>query len=100
MRFITRLKKLVGISIHDYLIIYLNPLTPAQKTSLVQRMIGKFSPDCRPNQIIVSSDTCIVTTQTPCLTAERLKRISELTLAPDSAEIKEIKLDGVKIWPA
>lgn len=100
MRFITRLKKLVGISIYEYSIQYAQTLTIGQVTALSQRMITKFSPDCRPNRITVGRDFCLVTTQAPCLTGDRLKKISELTLAPDLVEIKEIKLDGNPIWPA
>lgn len=99
MKLLTRLKKLIGISICEYTIFYQDQLSIGQITQLSQKMINKFGPTCSPNRISVSRQSCTVTTGSPCLTGNQLKQISDLTLAPSIAEVKSISLDGNQIWP-
>ncbi len=98
MRLINKLKRLIGISVSEYTIFYTNPLSVADKTKLVNNMIGKFSSACRPNRISVSQQTAIIDFQNPCLTGEQLKNISNNTLGPNPAEVSRITLDGNQIW--
>jgi hypothetical protein len=98
MRLINKLKRLVGIDIVEYNILYTNPLSPSQRMQLANKMISKFGGSCRPNRIIVSQQTVSVDMQSACLTGPQLKKISDDTLAPEKVEISYIKINNDVIW--
>jgi hypothetical protein len=99
MRLINKLKKLIGIDIVEYDILYTNPLSIGQRTRLMNNMIGKFYGNCRPSKIIVRQQSVNITMSSACLTGEQLKSISDNTLSPDVADITSIKLNGdITIW--
>lgn len=98
MRLINKLKKLVGISVSEYTILYTNELTIGQVTQISQRMINHFGPNCKPNRISVSRKTATIDFQNACMTAEQLKKVSDDTLAPDQVDITSITLNGSEIW--
>ena len=99
MRLINKLKRLVGIDVAEYVIIYVNQLSPSQRTRLSNNMIMKFPFSCSPNRISVGQKTVTITMQNDCLTGEQLKKVSDDTLSPDKADITSIKLNGdVIIW--
>jgi hypothetical protein len=98
MKLINKLKRLIGINVAEYDILYTNPLTISQKTQLANKMITKFPSSCRPNRITVNQQSVGVTMENACLSGELLKKISDDTVAPDKADISSIKLDGNTIW--
>jgi len=95
---INKLKKLIGLSQSEYIIYYTDNLTQEQKSELMNRMISKFPGNCRPNRLTVGQKVAILDFNTPCLTGEALKIVSDSTLAPKVADITSIKLDGNEIW--
>jgi hypothetical protein len=99
MRLINKLKKLIGMDIVEYDILYTNPLSPSQRARLSNNMILKFPSNCRPSRIIVGQQSVGVTMENACLNGEELKKISDDTLSSDKADISAIKLDGNVIWP-
>lgn len=98
MKLINKLKRIIGMLPSEYTIFYTDHLSMSQTTQISQRMINKFSPNCRPNKIIVTSQTTTVELANACLTGEQLKKISDDTLATNPAKISYITLDGNKIW--
>ena len=98
MKLISKLKRLIGINVAEYVILYTNPLTNQQKIQLTNKMIAKFPSSCRPNRIRVSQQAVGVTMENACLSGELLKKISDDTVSPDKADISSIKLDGNTIW--
>ena len=99
MRLINKLKRLVGIDVSEYVIIYVNQLSPSQRMILATKMINKFPGSCRPNRISVGQKTATITMENACLTGEQLKKVSDDTLSQDRADISEIELNGNVIWP-
>lgn len=97
---LNKLKQWLGINISEYIIIYTKPLTPYQRTEISTHMINKFGGACKPNSIIVSTQSVGVRLSSPCLTGEQLKKISDDTLVSSKADITCIKLDGNQIWPS
>jgi hypothetical protein len=97
-KFINKLKRLVGISISEYTIIYTNPLTMEQKSELINHMITKFVGTCRPNRLTVGQKIVVLDFTNPCLTGDALKIISDNTLSKLPADINSILLDGKEIW--
>jgi hypothetical protein len=98
MRLINKLKKLIGIDVAEYVIIYVNQLSPSQRARLANNMIMKFPSNCRPNGIGVGQKTATITMENACLTGEQLKKVSDDTLSQDKADISEIELNGNVIW--
>lgn len=98
MKLINKLKKLIGMDIVEYDILYTNPLSISQRTRLMNNMIAKFPSNCRPSRIIVNQQSVSITMSNACLTGEQLKSISDNTLVQDKADISSIKLDGNVIW--
>jgi hypothetical protein len=98
MKLINKLKKLIGMNVTEYVIIYVNQLSPSQKSRLANNMIMKFPFSCSPNRISVSQKTVTITMDNACLTGEQLKKVSDDTLAQDRADISEIELNGNVIW--
>ena len=98
MRLINKLKKLIGIDVAEYVIIYVNQLSPSQKSRLSNNMIMKFPFSCSPNRISVGQKNVTITMDNACLTGEQLKKVSDDTLSQDRADISEIELNGNVIW--
>jgi hypothetical protein len=99
MRLINKLKKLIGMDVVEYDILYTNQLSPSQRARLANNMIMKFPSNCRPNGIGVGQKTATITMENACLTGEQLKKVSDDTLSPDIVDITSIKLNGdVIIW--
>jgi hypothetical protein len=98
MKLINKLKKLVGINVAEYVIIYTDQLSQSQRMILATKMINKFPGSCRPNRISVGQKTVTITMENDCLTGPQLKKISDDTLSPDKADISEIELNGNVIW--
>jgi len=98
MKLINKLKRLVGIDIVEYDILYTNQLSPSQRMVLATKMINKFPGSCRPNRISVGQKSVIITMENACLTGPQLKKISDDTLSQDKADISEIELNGNVIW--
>ena len=99
MRLINKLKKLIGMDVVEYDILYTNPLSIGQRTRLANNMFMKFPSDCRPSRVIVGQQSVNITMSSACLTGEQLKKVSDDTLSPDKADITSIKLNGdVIIW--
>ena len=99
MRLINKLKKLIGMDVAEYNILYTDQLSLSQKSKLVNNMINKFLCNCPPNRISVGQKTVSITMGNACLTGEQLKKISDDTLGQDKANISEIELNGNLIWP-
>jgi hypothetical protein len=97
MKLINKLKKLIGIDISEYTILYTDSLTGEQKSQLMNHMINKFVA-CRPNRLTVGQKVVILDFTSPCLNGESLKIISDSTLSPNKADISCIKLNGDVIW--
>ena len=98
MRLINKLKKLIGIDVAEYVIIYVNQLSPSQRARLANNMFLKFPSTCRPSRVSVGQKTVTITMDNACLTGEQLKKVSDDTLSQDSADISEIELNGNAIW--
>jgi hypothetical protein len=98
MKLINKLKRLVGIDVAEYVIIYVNQLSPSQRARLANNMFLKFPSTCRPSRVSVGQKTVSITMDNACLTGEQLKKVSDDTLAQDSADISEIELNGNVIW--
>ena len=98
MRLINKLKRLVGIDVAEYVIIYTDVLSPSQRARLANNMFLKFPSTCRPSRVSVGQKTVTITMDNACLTGEQLKKVSDDTLAQDSADISEIELNGNVIW--
>jgi hypothetical protein len=99
MRLINKLKKLIGMDVVEYDILYTNPLSLSQRTRLMNNMFMKFPSDCRPSRVSVGQQSVNITMSSACLTGEQLKKVSDDTLSPDVADITSIKLNGdVIIW--
>jgi hypothetical protein len=99
MRLINKLKKLIGMDVVEYDILYTNSLSISQRTRLANNMFMKFPSDCRPSRVIVGQQSVNITMSSACLTGEQLKKVSDDTLSPDKADITSIKLNGdVIIW--
>ncbi len=98
MRLINKLKRLVGIDVAEYVIIYVNQLSPSQRTRLANNMFLKFPSSCRPSRVSVGQKSVTITMQNDCLTGEQLKKVSDDTLSQDRADISEIELNGNVIW--
>ena len=98
MKLINKLKRLVGIDVVEYDILYTNQLSPSQRTRLVNNMFMKFPSSCRPSRVSVGQKSVSITMENACLTGEQLKKVSDDTLAPDKVEISEIELNGNVIW--
>jgi hypothetical protein len=99
MRLINKLKKLIGMDVVEYDILYTNSLSISQRTRLANNMFMKFPSDCRPSRVIVGQQSVSITMSSACLTGEQLKKVSDDTLSPDKADITSIKLNGdVIIW--
>jgi len=97
-KLINKLKKLIGIDISEYTILYTDSLTGEQKSQLMNHMINKFVA-CRPGRLTVGQRVVILNFTSPCLNGESLKIISDNTLSPNKADITSIKLNGDVIWP-
>jgi hypothetical protein len=99
MRLINKLKKLIGMDVVEYDILYTNSLSISQRTRLANNMFMKFPSDCRPSRVIVGQQSVSITMSSACLTGEQLKKVSDDTLSTDVADITSIKLNGdVIIW--
>jgi hypothetical protein len=98
MKIINKLKKLIGIDISEYTILYTDSLTGDQKSQLMNHMINKFVGTCRPNRLTVGQKVVVLDFTSPCLNGESLKIISDSTLSSKPADITCIKLNGDVIW--
>ena len=99
MRLINKLKKLIGMDVVEYDILYTNTLSLSQRTRLMNNMFMKFPSNCRPSRVSVGQQSVSITMSSACLTGEQLKKVSDDTLSPDKADITSIKLNGdVIIW--
>lgn len=98
MKLINKLKRLVGIDVVEYDILYTNQLSIGQRSELANNMINKIPFSCKTSRISVGQKSVIITMANACLTGEQLKKISDDTLAPDKADISEIELNGNVIW--
>jgi hypothetical protein len=99
MRLINKLKKLIGMDVVEYDILYTNTLSLSQRTRLMNNMFMKFPSNCRPSRVSVGQQSVSITMSSACLTGEQLKKVSDDTLSPDIADITSIKLNGdVIIW--
>lgn len=83
-----------------YSIKYVNTLTPEQMRVILNNMVNKFSPNCRPNRITTSVSLVAVEFSQPCMSGEAMKTIAEKTLEQNKPnEVLWVKLDGNQIWP-
>jgi hypothetical protein len=98
MKLINKLKRLIGIDVTEYVIIYVNELSPSQKSRLSNNMIMKFPFSCSPNRISVGQKNVTITMENACLTGEQLKKVSDDNLSQDRVDISEIELNGNVIW--
>lgn len=81
-----------------YKIEYYDPLNGTQIGLVLNKMIGQFGPDCKPNSIIVGATSGVILYfSTPCISGEQLKNVSSRTI-PD-ARVRKIYRDGGIIWP-
>jgi hypothetical protein len=89
------------LTIHRYLVKYQNNLTPSQMTLILNRIIGKFSPDCRPANMTVSASYLNFTFYSTCMSGEGLKNVCESILDGTTPpnKVVSIQLDGSQIYP-
>jgi hypothetical protein len=102
--FVNRLFNRNSAEMNEYFIVYSNPLSISQMTKVVNTMITKFSPNCRPNNISASPNSAAVRLHfnTACMSGEALKTVGEKTLEGTSPAnpVKSVSLNGSQIWPS
>lgn len=87
---------------HSYDIKYAKDLTPQQKMKLINSMFNYFAPNCRPTKLTVGSCMAELWFDTPCISGNELKTISDACLKGTQPEskIEWIGMDGHQIWPS
>lgn len=102
--FLNRLFNRNSADLNQYFIVYSNPLSISQTTKIVNTMINKFSPGCRPNSISTSpvASTVRLQFESPCMQGEALKNIGEKTIEGTGSAnpVKLVSLNGSQIWPS
>jgi len=102
--FVNRLLNRNSAEINEYFIVYSNPLSISQTTKIVNTMITKFSPNCRPNSISTAPNSTFVKLrfESACMSGEALKNVGEKALdgTPPANPVKSISLNGSQIWPS
>lgn len=98
-------KQMVWSSVSDpmipYTILYTNPLSGNQISTILHKCIDKFPPNCKPLNCTVNSSGVRFNFTSKCISGESLKGVMDSTLegTTPKAEIRSILCDGVTIYP-
>ena len=81
-KLIKKLRQIFKLNQVVYVIEYTNPLDMAQFTTIINKMITKFSGGCSPNNIsgMPNSAKVRVTFSSDCMTIEELTRVGNITI--------------------